>query len=173
MQNLLNKLKELEQRNFDVVVSRGTIALQQTQRNTAKAEIIKAIYTDIKAALEPEGYQVYETEYGPVIEFLNEKVDEKISHMTKKGEEDLYTGFISIQIDAIMKNLDTNAAHDEIVYHQDLEQKRIKEEMKEKQKLQKSRKDAEIRAEKARRREEEITRIEALKQERELEAKGE
>ena len=55
MKNLLNKLKELEQRDFDVVISRGTLALQQTQRNTAKAEIIKAIYTDIKAALEPEG----------------------------------------------------------------------------------------------------------------------
>ena len=173
MKNLLNKLKELEQRDFDVVISRGTLALQQTQRNTAKAEIIKAIYTDIKAALEPEGYQVYETEYGPVIEFLNEKVDEKVSRMTKEGEEELYTGFVSIQIDAIMKNLDTNASHDEVMYYDDLEQKRIKEEMKEKQRLQKSQKDAEIRAEKARRREEEIARIEAFKQEKELEAKGE
>lgn len=173
MQNLLNKLRELEQRDFDVVVSRGSLALHQTQRNTAKAEIIKAIYADIKAALEPEGYQVYETEYGPVLEFLNEKVDEKISRMTKKGEEDLYTGFISVQVDAIMKNLDTNASHDEVMYLEDLEQKRFKEEMKEKQKLQKSQKDAEIRAEKARRREEEIARIEAFKQEKELDAKGE
>ena len=72
-----------------------------------------------------------------------------------------------------MKNLDTNASHDEVMYYDDLEQKRIKEEMKEKQRLQKSQKDAEIRAEKARRREEEIARIEAFKQEKELEAKGE
>ena len=60
-----------------------------------------------------------------MLEFLNEKVDEKISRMTKKGEEDLYTGFISVQVDAIMKNLDTNASHDEVMYLEDLEQKTL------------------------------------------------
>lgn len=173
MQNLLNKLKELEQREFDVVVSRGALALHQTQRNAAKAELIEAIYEDIKAALEPEGYQVYRTEYGPVLEFLNDVVESKIMKMTKKGEEDVYSGFISVQFDAIMKNLDTNAEHDEIQYLEDLEQKRIRELEKQKSKLTKAQKDAETRAEKARRREEEIARIEALKQERELDGRGE
>lgn len=38
MNNLIAKIKELETRNFDVVNSRGSLALQQTQRNAAKAE---------------------------------------------------------------------------------------------------------------------------------------
>lgn len=172
MEHLLAKLKELETRDFEVVVSRGSLALQQTQRNQAKAEVIQAIFQDIQKAIEPEGYEMYQTEYGPVLEFLNDKVEQKILKMVKKGEEDVYSGFISIQIDAVMKNLDTNAAHDEITYFETIEQKRLREEEKEKAKLNKTQKDAEIRAEKARRREEEIARIEAMKQDRMFE-KGE
>ena len=35
MKHLLKKLKELEERKFDVVMSRGPLALHQTQRNKA------------------------------------------------------------------------------------------------------------------------------------------
>lgn len=165
MKHLLAKLKELESREFDVVLSRGTLALHQTQRNQAKAEIIEAIFADIKDAVEPDGYQVYQTSYGPVLEFLNERVEDKIFKMVKPEEEDLYTGFISVQIDAIMKNLDTNGALDQADYIHILEEKKTREAEREKAKALKTQRDAELRAEKARRREEEIARLAAIKEE--------
>lgn len=168
MKNLLAKLKELETREFDVVLSRGTLALHQTQRNQAKAELIEAIFEDIKEAVEPDGYQVYQTSYGPILEFLNERVEEKVLRMAKPEEEDIYTGFISIQIDAIMKNLDTNGALDQADFIHEAEQKRLRDAEREKAKALKTQRDAELRAEKARRREEEITRLAALKEEQDL-----
>lgn len=164
MKNLTQKLKELQERDFTVVVSRGTLALQQTERNKAKAEIVDAIYKDLKETLEPQGFQIYETAYGPVIELLNPNVDKKVVRMAKEGEEDIYTGFISIQLDAIMKNLDTNALYDEIDHRAVLAEKQRREEEKLKRQKSKKQKDAEIRAEKARRREEEIMRLAALQQ---------
>lgn len=171
MKHLLAKLRELEERDFNVVLSRGTLALHQTQRNQAKAELIHALYEDIKEAIEPEGYQIYQTSYGPVLEFLNDSVEDKIIRMAKPEEEDLYTGLISIQIDAIMKNLDTNGALDEADYKHILEEKRLREAEREKAKQLKMQRDAEVRAEKARRREEEIARMAAIKQEQESEGK--
>lgn len=167
MRHLVSKLQELEEREFKVVVSRGTLALQQTERNRAKAEIIDALYKDIKEAIEPEGFQIYETSYGPVIEFLNEKVEDRVLAMSKPEEKDTYTGFTSIQIDAIMKNLDTNGALDEVDHHHVLRQKEDREEARAKMIADKMKRDAEMRAEKARRREAEILRMTALKQEQE------
>lgn len=164
MKNLTQKLKELQERDFTVVVSRGTLALQQTERNKAKAEIVDAIYKDLKETLEPQGFQIYETADGPVIELLNPNVDKKVVRMAKESEEDIYTGFISIQLDAVMKNLDTNALYDEIDYRAVLAEKQRREEEKLKRQESKKQKDAEIRAEKARRREEEIMRLAALQQ---------
>lgn len=164
MKNLTQKLKELQERDFTVVVSRGTLALQQTERNKAKAEIVDAIYKDLKETLEPQGFQIYETADGPVIELLNPNVDKKVVRMAKESEEDIYTGFISIQLDAVMKNLDTNALYDEIDYRAVLAEKQRREEEKLKRQELKKQKDAEIRAEKARRREEEIMRLAALQQ---------
>lgn len=167
MRHLITKLKELEQRELKVVVSRGALALQQTQRNEAKSEIIEALYKDIKEAAEAEGYQVYITAEGPILEFLNLGVEDQVLRMAKDGEKDIYTGFASIQFDAIMKNLDTNGELDQEDYRITREAKRQKEEAKQKAKEQKMQRDAEIRAERARRREEEIMRIAAMKIEQE------
>lgn len=165
MKHLIAKLKELEEREFNVVVSRGTLALHQTQRNQAKAEIIEALYEDIREAVEPEGYGVFKTQSGPILDFLNRGVEKRIMGMVNKDELEIYTGLVSIQFDAIMKNLDTNGAHEENCYIQELELKKIKEQEKEKAKKQKIQQNAEWRAESARKREEEMARILARKQE--------
>lgn len=162
MKHLLAKIKELETREFDVVTSRGALAIHQTQRNKAKAELIEALYLDLKEVFEEEGYKVYQTASGPILEILNENVDEQIS---KSGEDsDFYTGMMSIQFDAIMKNLETDGSFEEENFLQDLAVKREKEALREANKLKKIQKDAEARAEKARRREEEILKLQAIRQ---------
>jgi hypothetical protein len=158
MKNLLDKLTELEERDLTVVSSRGSLSLQQTQRNEAKAEILDAIYLDVKESLEKNGYSVFMTGYGPVIEFLNDKVEEQVLKMDDTG---LCSGFISVQLDAIMKNLDTNAEVDQEDYLHLKEQKELRAAEKERAKQAKTQRDAEIRAEKARLREETIARLQA------------
>lgn len=162
MKHLLAKIKELETREFDVVTSRGALAIHQTQRNKAKAELIEALHLDLKEVFEEEGYKVYQTASGPILEILNENVDEQIA---KSGEDsDFYTGMISIQFDAIMKNLETDGSFEEENFLKDLAVKREKEALREANKLKKIQKDAEARAEKARRREEEILKLQAIRQ---------
>lgn len=162
MKHLLAKIKELETREFDVVTSRGALAIHQTQRNKAKAELIEALHLDLKEVFEEEGYKVYQTASGPILEILNENVDEQIS---KSGEDsDFYSGMISIQFDAIMKNLETDGSLEEQNFLQDLAVKREKEALREASKLKKIQKDAEARAEKARKREEEILKLQAIRQ---------
>ena len=147
-------MKETE---FDVTMSRGALSLQQTQRNNIKKEIIQAIYEDMKELLEEEGYDVYITEYGPVIEVLNSKVEERVIRLDKVG---ICSGLISIQLDAVIKNLDTNPALDEEDYLHQLRQKELKKIEADKRKKEKTQRDAEVRAEKARRREETLARLE-------------
>lgn len=162
MKHLLAKIKELETREFDVVTSRGALAIHQTQRNKAKAELIEALHLDLKEVFEEEGYKVYQTASGPILEILNENVDEQIA---KSGEDsDFYSGMISIQFDAIMKNLETDGSLEEQNFLQDLAVKREKEALREANKLKKIQKDAEARAEKARKREEEILKLQAIRQ---------
>jgi hypothetical protein len=161
MKNLLKQLKELEKENLKVVNSRGSLSLQQTQRNETKSKILQAFYQDAKDFLEAEGYSVYMTSYGPVIEILNSGVEKQVLDLDKEG---MCTGFISIQLDAVMKNLDINPAIDEEDYLHLKEQKELRAAEKERAKKAKTLRDAEIRAEKARQREEAIARIEARKE---------
>lgn len=161
MKHLLNKIKELESRKFDVVISRGSLALHQTQRNQAKSEIIEALYQDLKEALSAEGYSVYSTGSGPILEILNPDTEDQILD-SEDGKS--YSGFISIQFDAIMKNLETNGAAEEAEYLAEQETKKAKLMQKEQEKILKIQRDAELRAEKTRRREEEIVRAQILRE---------
>lgn len=162
MENLLQVLQEIEEQNFKVVSSRGSLSLQQTQRNETKARLLEAIYDDVKDFLDEQGYTVYMTSYGPVIEVLNSGVESQVLDLDKTC-----SGFIPIQLDAVMKNLDINAAVDEQDYLHLQEQKRLRAEEKERAKRAKTLRDAEIRAEKARMREAEMARIEAIKRQKE------
>lgn len=161
MKHLLAKIKELQAREFDVVTSRGSLAIHQTQRNKAKAELIDALYQDLNEVFEQEGYQVFQTSSGPILEISNAHVEDQIMN---NEDGDNYSGFLSIQFDAIMKNLDTDGSIEQEDYLRDQEAKKEKEEIKEKAKMKKIEKDAEMRAEKARRREEEIARLQALRE---------
>jgi len=161
MKNLINKLQELEERDLTVVTSRGSLSLQQTQRNQAKAELLEALYADLKEQLSKEGYSVYITAYGPVIEFNNAGVEDQIDKLDKDG---LCTGFISVQIDAVMKNLDTDAGLDEENFLHERAEKEARKAERELAKQAKTERDAELRAEKARRREEEIAKLQSRKE---------
>lgn len=164
MKHLIAKIKELEARDFDVVASRGSLALHQTQRNQAKAEIIEAFYTDLKESLGEAGYGVYQTANGPIVEFLHEGVENQI---TERGENlDIYSGFISIQFDAVMKNLDTSGPDEEVDYLAVKAEKERKAREREAAKQAKIQRDAELRAEKARIREEEMTRVQILREQK-------
>jgi hypothetical protein len=161
MKYLIAKLKELEERDITVVTSRGSLSLQQTQRNQAKAELLEALYKDLKSELSKEGYSVYITSYGPVIEFNNSIVESQID---KLDQDDLCSGFISVQLDAVMKNLDTDAELDEENFLHEMEEKEARKAERESAKQAKTERDAELRAEKARRREEEIIRLQSRKE---------
>lgn len=163
MKHLLAKIQELETREFNVVESRGSLALHQTQRNKAKAELVEAFYLDLKEFLNKEGYNVYITSSGPIIEFLNENVEDQIFARDEKG----YTGMISIQLDAVMKNLDVNGENEELDYKIALADRLEKEKKAEEAKQRKIQKDAEIRAERSRRREEEMLRAQMLREQAE------
>lgn len=162
MQNLIKTLKDIAERDLDVVNSRGSLAIQQTQRNNLKTEVLNALHQDLIEHLEKEGFGVFITPYGPVIELLNSKVEEQV---LKMDDDDLCSGFISIQLDAVMKNLDTNPEIDQESYLHDLEQKRLRAEERERAKRAKTQRDAEKRAEKARQREEAIARLQLNREE--------
>ena len=124
MRHLIAKLKELEQRELKVVVSRGALALQQTQRNQAKSEIIEALYKDIKEAAEAEGYQVYYCGGPP--EFLNLGRRRPSFKNGKRWRKRHLHWICFFQFDAIMKNLDTNGELDQEDYRITQEAKRKK-----------------------------------------------
>lgn len=177
MEHLIKALKEIQVQEFEVATSRGVLALQQTQRNATKAKVLEAFYKDLQETLEEEGFNVYLTAYGPVIEVLNDKVMEDVytkEHQAwlKDGNrgnkakwlkaigDNRPSGQITIQMDSIMKNLDTNAELDAADFEHEKEQKRIREEEKAKKKRAKIERDAEARAEKNRLREEKLAKIE-------------
>ena len=177
MKNLIKVLREMEEEKFEVATSRGVLALQQTQRNDAKAKVLEAFYKDMQEELSEAGFEVYQTSYGPVIEIYNEKVENdvyqkefevwkqqgnkgKMKDFISAKKDVLPSGRITIQSDWIMKNLDTNASIDEASYIMEKEQKALREKEKANAKRRKIERDAEIRAEKARKREEAVAKIE-------------
>ena len=74
---------------------------------------------------------------------------------------------ISIQLDAVMKNLDVNGENEELDYKIALADRLEKEKKAEEAKQRKIQKDAEIRAERSRRREEEMLRAQMLREQAE------
>jgi hypothetical protein len=183
MKHLVKVLQEMEQESFTVATSRGVLALQQTQRNDSKAKILEAFFQDMKEELGEAGFEVYMTSYGPVIEVYNEKVETDVYQKEyelwkKQGNKGRMADFISakrdvlpsgritIQSDWIMKNLDVNATIDQASYIMEKEQKVIREKEKEIKKRKKIERDAEMRAEKQRKREEAVAKIERANSEK-------
>lgn len=148
-QNLLNKLKELKEREFVVGTSKGSLAVQQTERNIVKAELIKCLYKDLQELGEAAECEVYITKDGPIIEIQNESIERQIERL---DEDELCSGMLSLEFDIIIKNLDYDASIMQEEYLEDLKTAAEKAARVAEETEKKKMKDAEARAEKARQR---------------------
>jgi hypothetical protein len=163
MTNLLNKLQELEEKELKVGTSRGSLAIQQTQRNAEKAALIEALFLDLQEMCEESGIDVYMTADGPVITLMNDSVYEETDDLRRDAkvlvEKGIATslGSIAIEFDIKIKNLDYDAAYaaEDFEFERKISLQKKAEAQKAKEK--KMRSDAEDRAEKARMKENIIT----------------
>ena len=79
-------LKSIEQKDdLKVAVSRGTLSIQQTQRNNIKREVLSAFYDDMKTIAEKNGLNVYLTREGVALALNNERVESQIMINDKEG----------------------------------------------------------------------------------------
>jgi hypothetical protein len=146
-QNLIQKLQELKEREFVVGTSKGSLAVQQTERNLVKAEIISALFKDLQDIGEAAECEVYITRDGPIIEIQNESIERQIERL---DEDDLCTGMLSLEFDVIIKNLDYDASISQEEYLDDLRNAAEKAAKLAEETEKKKLKDAEARAEKSR-----------------------
>jgi hypothetical protein len=142
-------IQEMQERQFEVVRSRGSLALQQTQRNTAKAELMEAFLDGLREVGDEYGFEVYETAEGVIMEVKNDHVMKRVNRMKDENESDII-GFISIEHNLKIKNLDYDAELEEELFLQEKEIAEQKAQQKEQQKRAKIQSDAEVRAGKAR-----------------------
>lgn len=99
MDNLLSTLAEIKDRKFKITTtSKGVEQLQQTERNALKAELVNALFKDLKSA-HPYTYRVKD---GIMLEIENGSVADGISN-------ELGSGAITITIDIKVNDLETNA----------------------------------------------------------------
>jgi hypothetical protein len=148
-QNLLNKLAELKERNFTVGTSKGSLAVQQTERNILKAELIQCLFKDLEEIGEAAECEVYITKDGPIIEVQNESIENQIDRLDQDG---LCSGMLSLEFDIIIKNLDYDASIMQEEYFEDLKISAEKAAKVAEETERKKMRDAEARAEKARQR---------------------
>lgn len=155
MVNLKNKIKELASQDLIVGTSRGVLAVQQTQRNAIKKELIEALYQDL-LNLDLEEITVNFTKEGPVVGVMNDSVEEQVF---KQDKDALHQSLIPLQFDIKIKNLDFDPELEEEFYMQELEAKEAKAQEKEQLKQEKIERDAAERARKAREREARIAEL--------------
>jgi hypothetical protein len=151
-------IQDMQERQFEVVRSRGSLALQQTQRNNAKSELMEAFLDGLRQVGDEYGFEVYETAEGVIMEIKNDQVMRKVSRMKDENEKDII-GFISIEHNLKIKNLDYDAELEEELFLQEKELAEQKAKQKESEKRKKIQSDAEIRAGKARLREAKIEQL--------------
>jgi hypothetical protein len=151
-------IQEMQEREFEVVRSRGSLALQQTQRNKTKSELMEAFLDGLRQVGDEYGFEVYETAEGVIMEVKNDHVMRRVNRMRDANEEDI-VGFISIEHNLKIKNLDYDAELEEELFLQEKEIAEQKAAQKEIDKRKKIQSDAEIRAGKARLREAKIEQL--------------
>lgn len=150
---LKEKIQDLQEKDLTVGTSRGSLAIQQTQRNNEKAELVEALYEGLKELEEDLGVTVFITKGGPVIEVLNPKVENQV---LSKDKDDICNGMISLELDLKVKNLDFDASTEQADYLFKKKEKEEKQRAKEANRRRKIERDAELRAEKKRLREQKI-----------------
>ena len=150
--DFIELIRDIEKREIEVVRSRGALALQQTQRNALKNEIMEAFQAGLEELGDKTGIDFYETSDGIIMEIDNEYVRKRVSRMKDESDGDS-EGFISIEFNCKIKNLDYDAEVEEFIFETERADKLEKEKAREKAKQAKIRRDAENRAMQARHRE--------------------
>lgn len=154
MKHLREQLIDLETKDLNVGTSRGSLAIQQTQRNAEKSNLINAFLKDLQDMAEDYGFDVFLTPDGPVLTLMNDSVYASTGDLRRQAEKlasqgvQTSLGSIAIEFDIKIKNLDYDAAYEAEMYAEDLEQARIEKAEAQKAKERKIAKDAEARAEK-------------------------
>ncbi len=138
-------IRDVEKREIEVVRSRGALALQQTQRNALKKEIMEAFQAGLRELGNKAGVDFYETADGIVMEIDNEHVRKRVSRMKDKNDGDS-EGYISVEFNCKIKNLDYDAHIEQLLFQAEKEAKLEKEKAREKAKQEKMKRDAEARA---------------------------
>jgi hypothetical protein len=149
-------IEKMADESFEVVRSRGSLALQQTQRNKTKAELMKALYEGFQEVGAEYGFDVYITSDGVIFEVNNENVIRKVNRMKDPQHEEDVQGFISLELNVKIKNLDYDAEIEEEAYFSAIKEAEEKAKKKEAQKREQIKRDAEMRAGRARLREQKI-----------------
>lgn len=156
--NFGNKIQEMKEKDYDVARSRGALALQQTQRNLSKSELMEALYHSLVEVGDEYGFEVYNTADGVILEVENENVMKKVNRLKDKSEQDIF-GYISIEFNLKIKNLDYDAQLEEELYVAEIAARAAEKAKKEASKKRKIQDDAEARAVKQRLREAKIARL--------------
>ena len=138
MDELIKVIESVKEREFDITDNSKGKNLQQTQRNNLKAELLSAIFADIKAKYE----YTFISKDGVLIEIENNTVADNIS------PEDNGSGAITVVLDLTIKSLDTNATELADDYAHELAEK---EKAKAKKAEEKAKKIAKDKAERAKR----------------------
>ena len=157
-------IRDIEKREIDVVRSRGALALQQTQRNALKNEIMEAFQAGLEELGDKTGIDFYETSDGIIMEIDNDHVRKRVSRMKDESDGDS-EGYISIEFNCKIKNLDYDAELEEFIFKEERAEKTEKEKSREKAKQEKIRRDAEGRAAHARNRERKLAALLAKSEE--------
>ena len=151
-------IRDVEKREIEVVRSRGALALQQTQRNALKNEIMKAFQAGLDELGEKAGVDFYETSDGIVMEIDNEYVRNRVRRMKDESDGES-EGYISVEFNCKIKNLDYDAHIEQYVFQLEREEKLRKAKEREKAKREKIKRDAETRAAQARIREHKLAEL--------------
>ena len=138
-------IRDIEKREIDVVRSRGALALQQTQRNALKNEIMEAFQAGLEELGDKTGIDFYETSDGIIMEIDNEHVRKRVSRMKDESDGDS-EGYISIEFNCKIKNLDYDAEVEEFIFQEERAEREAKAAQREKEKRAKIKRDAEARA---------------------------
>ena len=127
MDNLKNLIVALKDRDFKITTTaKGVEQLHQTQRNTLKAELLNALFSDIAKTHE----YTYRVEDGIMLEIENASVADKITNENGSGA-------ITITIDIKVNDLETNAEQEKENYEIKTAEKVAKQEKANKAKAEK------------------------------------
>jgi hypothetical protein len=144
MQHLTALLEELKNKPFRVSTNKNGEAIQQTERNALKNDLLNAIRQDIAECYE----YVYQNEDGILLEIANSSIADNISN--EEG-----SGAITACVDIKIKNLDFNATTESEDYMRKVNEKAEKQKAKDEKKNAKIARDKAMRASKKKEEEEE------------------